>query len=246
MRPGSDGAAGPGPAVDRGSLGRRRGAGRVAVRCTARRPAAGVELETLGDRERGDVGCRCPHFRVHDLRHAAASVWLAAGADPKAVERVLGHATAAMTMDLYGHMVDADLWQAAQLVGARRGHLSHPREAFERTAGRAQVRKTPRSWAFWVGAAYRNRTDDLRITRSPAHRSRRATCTDGSTHVPERSLRTGCSRLPVHDSVHGLGQPLGNRMLLGWTLMAHDLGHRDAGHPCSRGLGRVRRSPSYA
>jgi site-specific recombinase XerD len=27
-------------------------------------------------------------------------VWLASGADPKVVQRVLGHATAAMTMDL--------------------------------------------------------------------------------------------------------------------------------------------------
>ena len=58
-----------------------------------------------------------PGFRVHDLRHTAASVWLAAGADPKVVQRVLGHATAAMTMDLYGHMMDANLWQAARLVG---------------------------------------------------------------------------------------------------------------------------------
>lgn len=60
-------------------------------------------------------------FRVHDLRHTAASVWLAAGADPKVVQRVLGHASAAMTMDLYGHMVDTNLWQAARLVGDTSG-----------------------------------------------------------------------------------------------------------------------------
>jgi len=41
-----------------------------------------------------------PELRVHDLRHTAASVWLGSGADPKVVQRVLGHATAAMTMDL--------------------------------------------------------------------------------------------------------------------------------------------------
>ena len=59
-----------------------------------------------------------PELRVHDLRHTAASVWLASGADPKVVQRVLGHATAAMTMDLYGHMIDRNLWDAAQrLVG---------------------------------------------------------------------------------------------------------------------------------
>jgi integrase len=54
---------------------------------------------------------------VHDLRHTAASIWLAAGADPKVVQRVLGHATASMTMDLYGHLVDGNLWQAARMVG---------------------------------------------------------------------------------------------------------------------------------
>ena len=67
-----------------------------------------------------------PGFRVHDLRHTAASVWLAAGADPKVVQRVLGHATAAMTMDLYGHMIDTNLWQAAQLVGDISGTSEPP------------------------------------------------------------------------------------------------------------------------
>jgi hypothetical protein len=48
------------------------------------------------------------------------------------VQRVLGHATAAMTMDLYGHMVDANLWQAAQLVGGISG-ASEPPEGHIRT-----------------------------------------------------------------------------------------------------------------
>jgi integrase len=71
-------------------------------------------------------------FRVHDLRHTAASVWLAAGADPKVVQRVLGHATAAMTMDLYGHMIDANLWRAARLIGDISG-TSEPSERGIRT-----------------------------------------------------------------------------------------------------------------
>jgi integrase len=73
-----------------------------------------------------------PGVRVHDLRHTAASLWLAAGADPKVVQRVLGHASAAMTMDLYGHLVDANLWQAAQLVGGTTG-ASEPRREGIRT-----------------------------------------------------------------------------------------------------------------
>ena len=39
---------------------------------------------------------------------------------------MLRHATAAMTMDLYGHPVDATLWEAAQTIGASWGHLSRP------------------------------------------------------------------------------------------------------------------------
>jgi hypothetical protein len=54
--------------------------------------------------------------------------------DPKVVQRVLGHATAAMTMDLYGHLVDANLWQAAQLVGGTTGASAPPEEGI-RTDG---------------------------------------------------------------------------------------------------------------
>jgi integrase len=73
-------------------------------------------------------------FRVHDLRHTAASVWLAAGADPKVVQRVLGHASASMTMDLYGHLVDGNLWQAARIVGDISGTSELSGEAIEHDA----------------------------------------------------------------------------------------------------------------
>ena len=45
------------------------------------------------------------------------------GADPKVVQRVLGHATAPITMDLYGHLVDGNLWQAARMVGGHHGGI---------------------------------------------------------------------------------------------------------------------------
>ena len=57
-----------------------------------------------------------PRVSAGSTRQSTALVWLAAGADPKVVQRVLGHASAAMTMDLYGHLVDDNLWQAAQVV----------------------------------------------------------------------------------------------------------------------------------
>lgn len=67
-----------------------------------------------------------PSLRVHDLRHTAASVWLGSGADPKVVQRVLGHASASMTMDLYGHLIDQNLWSAASRVGDTSGTRSQP------------------------------------------------------------------------------------------------------------------------
>jgi integrase len=45
----------------------------------------------------------------HGLRHTTASLAISAGANVKVVQRMLGHATAAMTLDRYGHLLDDDL-----------------------------------------------------------------------------------------------------------------------------------------
>lgn len=45
----------------------------------------------------------------HDLRHTAASLAVSAGANVKAVQRMLGHANASMTMDAYADLFDDDL-----------------------------------------------------------------------------------------------------------------------------------------
>jgi integrase len=44
-------------------------------------------------------------LRVHDLRHTCASLAIAAGADVKILQRMLGHASAALTLDRYGHLL---------------------------------------------------------------------------------------------------------------------------------------------
>lgn len=43
-------------------------------------------------------------FHPHELRHTAASLAIASGADVKVVQMMLGHKTATMTLDLYGHL----------------------------------------------------------------------------------------------------------------------------------------------
>ena len=46
-----------------------------------------------------------PRYTWHSLRHYAISSWLAAGIDLKTVQAWAGHATLAMTMDTYGHLI---------------------------------------------------------------------------------------------------------------------------------------------
>jgi integrase len=52
----------------------------------------------------------------HGLRHTTASLAISAGANVKVVQRMLGHATAAMTLDLYGHLLDDDLSAVAKAL----------------------------------------------------------------------------------------------------------------------------------
>ena len=58
-----------------------------------------------------------PVITPHDLRHTAASLAIHAGAHPKVVQRMLGHASAAMTLDVYADLFDSDLDAVAANVG---------------------------------------------------------------------------------------------------------------------------------
>ena len=55
---------------------------------------------------------------VHDLRHTAASLSIAAGASVKSVQRMLGHASAKITLDVYAGLFDQDLDDVAGRMDA--------------------------------------------------------------------------------------------------------------------------------
>lgn len=61
-------------------------------------------------------------FTPHMLRHTAASLAIASGADVKVVQTMLGHKSATLTLDLYGHLfgdrldVVADAMEAARIL----------------------------------------------------------------------------------------------------------------------------------
>jgi integrase len=62
----------------------------------------------------------------HELRHTAASLAIAAGANVKVVQTMPGHKSATMTLDLYGHLFQDQLDEVADaLDSARSAAIAH-------------------------------------------------------------------------------------------------------------------------
>ncbi|NEE03850.1 tyrosine-type recombinase/integrase [Phytoactinopolyspora halotolerans] len=69
--------------------------------------------------DRAVVESSAPHgFHPHELRHTSASLAVSAGANVKALQRMLGHAKASMTLDVYADLFDDDLEALAEQLDA--------------------------------------------------------------------------------------------------------------------------------
>jgi site-specific recombinase XerC len=65
-----------------------------------------------------------PELHPHELRHTAASLAIASGADVKVVQQMLGHSSTAMTMDVYGHLFSDRLDEVADALDAARSEAA--------------------------------------------------------------------------------------------------------------------------
>lgn len=61
-----------------------------------------------------------PRVTPHDLRHTAASLAVSAGANVKLVQRMLGHKSAAVTLDIYSDLFEQDIDKVAADLSAAR------------------------------------------------------------------------------------------------------------------------------
>jgi len=77
------------------------------TRCTAAADRARA-AELAAQPEQDPVTPVFPRITPHDLRHTAASLAVSAGANVKAVQKMLGHKSAAMTLDTYADLFDKD------------------------------------------------------------------------------------------------------------------------------------------
>ncbi|EFL94099.1 tyrosine-type recombinase/integrase [Mobiluncus curtisii] len=66
-------------------------------------------------------------LHIHDLRHTAATLAVSAGANVKSVQRMLGHSSASLTLDVYADLFEPDLGDVA-------GALSRMRQSTLRRA----------------------------------------------------------------------------------------------------------------
>ena len=85
--------------------------------------------EWTGEVDRAGERIYTQHFHPHEFRHTAASLAIASGADVKVVQQMLGHKSAKLTLDNYGHLFPDQLGTVADAMSAAR------QAALEATAG---------------------------------------------------------------------------------------------------------------
>ena len=89
-----------------------------------------------------------PRVTPHDLRHTTASLAVSAGANIKALQRMLGHAKAFTTLDTYADLFDDDL----DTVSIALNDIAGPTIVGKR----------------WAKADIEATTDSLEMTKTPA------------------------------------------------------------------------------
>ena len=92
----------------------------------------------------------CPNARFHDLRHSYAVAAIRAGDDIKTVQGNLGHATAAFTLDVYGHVTDQMKRESADRMERfiRTVSVGWPNKAKNKAKTCFRAQKTPETQVF--------------------------------------------------------------------------------------------------
>ncbi|MUL49265.1 site-specific integrase [Mycobacterium sp. CBMA293] len=92
-------------------------------------------VDKLRGIEQGEPTTDWPRPTLHDLRHTAASLAISAGANVKAVQTMLGHKSAALTLDTYADLFPDDLEAVADAFDAAVGALAKTAADALRTEG---------------------------------------------------------------------------------------------------------------
>ena len=83
-------------------------------------------------------------LRPHDLRHTAASLAIQSGANVKVVQQMLGHASAAMTLDVYAGLFGDDLDYVADRLDSLVPQMRHKAQEMPVDLAEVRASKLPR------------------------------------------------------------------------------------------------------
>ncbi len=100
---------------------------------------------------------RLAPLRIHDLRHTAVALAVAAGAHPKEIQELCGHASITTTLNVYGHLFESLQQRLAERLdetfrAARAPYL--PPEAAENVVSlrrRARKKASEQEVSEWGG-----------------------------------------------------------------------------------------------
>ena len=82
-----------------------------------RTPTVPFDPTSVGERaDRAWKAARLDRITLHECRHTFASLLIAAGANPKAVQTYMGHSSITITLDLYGHLMPGSELEVAGLL----------------------------------------------------------------------------------------------------------------------------------
>jgi integrase len=92
------------------------------------RPLDPAYVTRLFQTLRKGPGEKLPELSFHGLRHCAASLMLASGADIAVVSKLLGHASISITADVYGHLVGTVASDAVNGAASLIAHTVHSQQ----------------------------------------------------------------------------------------------------------------------
>jgi len=79
---------------------------------------AGITIETGKDKQGAPI--MEAKYGLHDLRHAAASAWIKQTIDLKRLQTWMGHSSIQVTLNMYGHLIEDEIGDAALAAAAQR------------------------------------------------------------------------------------------------------------------------------
>lgn len=124
-------------------LGRlQRQGGQLVFGRTAHHAFNGKALQDRADAAWSAIGL--DRITLHECRHTFASLMIAAGVNPKALQTYMGHASVSITLDRYGHLMPGSEAEAADLLDT---YLKAGRERNADAARRAGSRLARRGGA---------------------------------------------------------------------------------------------------